>query len=272
MATNAAEDERERTPYWVALAALLFGFAAAIFFQVIVQLIGTASGASAAHPTPAMNNADNYLLDLSFVGSALYFTTVARRDGPSRLRVSTDSVADRPVGIARGRLCLLRRYGRLLGGLQRARHRQAPERSRSAPRRLGGRGSGIRVRRGADGRGVLLPRLPVRDAAPDARHRRRPRSRAVDRRGDRGRGLRPRALRFGAAGVPDPARLSRLRALHRALEDGLAVPLHGAALAQQLDRVGGERAPGLGRRRDRRSDRRLAGVDRGGDMAAIARV
>jgi uncharacterized protein len=76
MATNAGEHERERTPYWVALAALLFGFAAAIFFQVIVQLIGTASGSSAAHPTPAMNNADNYLLDLSFVGSALYFTTV----------------------------------------------------------------------------------------------------------------------------------------------------------------------------------------------------
>ena len=76
MATNTAEDERERAPYWVALAALLFGFAAAIFFQVIVQLIGTASGASAAHPTPAMNDADNYLLDLSFVGSALYFTTV----------------------------------------------------------------------------------------------------------------------------------------------------------------------------------------------------
>ena len=63
MATNTAGDERERTPYWVTLAASLFGVAAAIFFQLIVQLIGNASGASAAHPTPAMNDADNYLFD-----------------------------------------------------------------------------------------------------------------------------------------------------------------------------------------------------------------
>jgi hypothetical protein len=76
MSTDPAE-ERERPPYWIALVAVLCGFAAAILFQVIVALIGTASGVSATHQTPAMNNADNYLLDLSFVGSALYFTKVS---------------------------------------------------------------------------------------------------------------------------------------------------------------------------------------------------
>jgi hypothetical protein len=75
MSTDRA-DRPERPPYWLALAAVLFGFALAIFLQVIVQAIGSGSGVPTAHPTPAMNNADNYLLDLSFIGSALYFTTV----------------------------------------------------------------------------------------------------------------------------------------------------------------------------------------------------
>jgi len=75
MSTDQAP-QHERPLYWLALAAVLFGFAVAILFQVIVQAIGSGSGVPAAHPTPAMNNADNYILDLSFIGSALYFTTV----------------------------------------------------------------------------------------------------------------------------------------------------------------------------------------------------
>jgi uncharacterized protein len=98
-------DRQERPPYWIAVAAVLFGFAAAIFFQVIVQVIGTASGSSAAHPTPAMNNADNYLLDLSFVGSALYFTTVSRvmgrvEFGYRRIRWRTGVLAVLAAGAA----------------------------------------------------------------------------------------------------------------------------------------------------------------------------
>jgi membrane protease YdiL (CAAX protease family) len=77
MSTEPADETPERTPYWIAVAAVLFGLVAAIFFQVIIAVIGSSSGSSAAHQTPAMNNADNYLLDLSFVGSALYFTTVS---------------------------------------------------------------------------------------------------------------------------------------------------------------------------------------------------
>lgn len=74
-------EEHGSPSYWIAPAAVLCGFAAAIVFQVIVALIGSGSGASATHQTPAMNNADNYLLDLSFVGSALYFTNVGGARG-----------------------------------------------------------------------------------------------------------------------------------------------------------------------------------------------
>src|ERR1700691_5198339 len=76
MATNAPEDERERTPYWVALAAVLFGFASGLFVSILVQLVGTAFGSPAAHPTPAVNIAGDFLFDGAFVASALYFTAI----------------------------------------------------------------------------------------------------------------------------------------------------------------------------------------------------
>jgi membrane protease YdiL (CAAX protease family) len=76
MATNAVEDERERAPYWVALAAVLFGFTGGLFVSIMVQLIGTAFGSPAAHPTPAVNIAGDFLFDGAFVASALYFTAL----------------------------------------------------------------------------------------------------------------------------------------------------------------------------------------------------
>lgn len=80
-AGNVPDPSSERPPYWAAVAAVMCAIAAAIFFQIVVAVIGSANGASPAHPTPAMNNADNYLLDLCFVGSALYFVTVGRLRG-----------------------------------------------------------------------------------------------------------------------------------------------------------------------------------------------
>jgi len=77
MDNEPADGASERPSYWIAAAAVLFGLVAAIFFQIIVAVIGSSSGVSGSHQTPAMNNADNYLLDLSFVGSALYFTMVS---------------------------------------------------------------------------------------------------------------------------------------------------------------------------------------------------
>ena len=152
---------------------------------------------------------------------------------------TTESHGASASGSCAGGDGLLRRHARLFGVVQPARHRPAAQRSRGEDQHLGGDlHRAVRLCGGADGRGVLLPRLPVRHAAPHACDGRRPRARTVGGSGDRWPVVRPRALRFGSAGVPDPARLSRLRALHRALADRLALPLHGAALDQQLDRVG----------------------------------
>lgn len=71
-------DERGRPPYWLALAAVLAGFAAGLFATVVVALIGTAFGSSTAHPTPAVNIVSDFAFDACFVGAALYFTVIGR--------------------------------------------------------------------------------------------------------------------------------------------------------------------------------------------------
>ncbi|HEX3802546.1 MAG TPA: type II CAAX endopeptidase family protein [Solirubrobacteraceae bacterium] len=76
MSTHRFDDQRERAPYWIALAGVLFGFAGGLFVSIMVQLIGTAFGSPAANPTPAVNIASDFLFDGAFVGSALYFTTI----------------------------------------------------------------------------------------------------------------------------------------------------------------------------------------------------
>jgi membrane protease YdiL (CAAX protease family) len=63
-----------RAQPWTALLAILLGIAAFIFCSIVIVIVGTAFGASASHPTPAMNLASNFSLDLSFVGAALYFS------------------------------------------------------------------------------------------------------------------------------------------------------------------------------------------------------
>ena len=78
MPTARSDDARPRPPYWLALAAVLAGFAAGLFATVMVQLIGTAFGSPAAHPTPAVNIVSDFVFDAGFVGSALYFTLTGR--------------------------------------------------------------------------------------------------------------------------------------------------------------------------------------------------
>ena len=62
-------------------------------------------------------------------------------------------------------------------------------------------------------------------------------------------------------------RAKKIEALPGSLADGLAVPLHGAALDQQLTRAGDRRAP-LERRPDPRPDGRLTARDRRADGSA----
>jgi membrane protease YdiL (CAAX protease family) len=72
--TAAPEPARDVTPYWVAVAAVLLGFAGGIFVTVLVQLVGTGLGSSSTNPTPAVNIASDFLFDGAFVAAALYFT------------------------------------------------------------------------------------------------------------------------------------------------------------------------------------------------------
>jgi hypothetical protein len=76
--TPETAQERARPPYWLALAAVLAGFAAGLFATVMVQLIGTAFGSPAAHPTPAVEIVSDFVFDAGFVGAALYFTVIGR--------------------------------------------------------------------------------------------------------------------------------------------------------------------------------------------------
>jgi membrane protease YdiL (CAAX protease family) len=71
-------DERPVPPYWLALAAVMVGFAAGVLVSVLAAGIGTAFGSPAAHPTPAVNIISNYLFDAAFVAAALYFAVVGR--------------------------------------------------------------------------------------------------------------------------------------------------------------------------------------------------
>jgi membrane protease YdiL (CAAX protease family) len=66
---------------WIAPAAVLLGLCGGIFASVVVELVGTAFGSPAGHPTPAVSLLASLALDLSFVGAALWFT--ALRDTPS---------------------------------------------------------------------------------------------------------------------------------------------------------------------------------------------
>lgn len=68
----------DRPPYWLVLGALVLGLG---IYAVLSAIVVAASGSSAAHPSPAANNISNFIFDLSFVGAALYFTTVSRRMG-----------------------------------------------------------------------------------------------------------------------------------------------------------------------------------------------
>ena len=82
MATDTTGEPARETPPattpWIALAAVLTGFAAGVFVSLIVQVIGSAFGSPVAHPTPAINIIGDFLFDGAFVGAALYFTVVGR--------------------------------------------------------------------------------------------------------------------------------------------------------------------------------------------------
>src|ERR1700761_266499 len=80
MATDTSQERTRpsRPPIWIALAAVLTGFAAGLFVTLIVAAVGSAFGSPVAHPTPAVNIIGDFLFDGAFVGAALYFTIAGR--------------------------------------------------------------------------------------------------------------------------------------------------------------------------------------------------
>ncbi len=67
---------RPRPPYWIALAAVMLGFAGGLFTSIMVELIGAAFGSSTQHPTAAVNIVADFCFDGAFVASALYFSVL----------------------------------------------------------------------------------------------------------------------------------------------------------------------------------------------------
>jgi uncharacterized protein len=63
----------------MAPAAVVLGLAVGQFAVIIVEIIGHAAGSSLSHPTPAVSIISDIVVDIAFVGAALYF---ASRSGP----------------------------------------------------------------------------------------------------------------------------------------------------------------------------------------------
>jgi len=72
MPVEPEESERGKAPYWVALVAVLMGFAGGEIAGIVVEGIGGAFGSSTVNPPPAVNIVANFLLDGAFVIAALY--------------------------------------------------------------------------------------------------------------------------------------------------------------------------------------------------------
>jgi membrane protease YdiL (CAAX protease family) len=58
---------------WMAPAAIVLGLALGEVAVIFVDVIGAAAGSSFTHPSPAVNIIGNVVVDLAFVGAAVYF-------------------------------------------------------------------------------------------------------------------------------------------------------------------------------------------------------
>jgi membrane protease YdiL (CAAX protease family) len=61
---------------WIAPAAVVLGLAGGIFVTLLIEIAGSAFGASLNHPPPAVELLADLFFDLSFVAAALYFVVL----------------------------------------------------------------------------------------------------------------------------------------------------------------------------------------------------
>jgi membrane protease YdiL (CAAX protease family) len=76
MSEAPQQSERGKAPYWVALTAVLLGFAGGVMVSIIAEGVGAAFGASTTHPPAAVNIAADFLFDGAFVLAALYMSVL----------------------------------------------------------------------------------------------------------------------------------------------------------------------------------------------------
>ncbi len=202
---------------------------------ILVELVGAAGGSSLSHPSPAVSIAGDIVFDLSFVAAALYFASPRPPGRPGRLRLSAGGAVRRAVAafvLAVDRL--LRADGDLRGDLPISTART------SFPSELGVTHSTAAL----VGAAVFV--CAVAPICEEFFFRgfvfgalRRLRIRVAGR--DLGAWVAAMVtgVLFGAVHLSSapvqyliPLGLPGLRALHRALADGLPVPVHRPAQRQ----------------------------------------
>jgi uncharacterized protein len=67
----------------MAPAAVALGLAVGQFAVIIVDIVGHAGGSSLSHPTPAVSIISDVVVDLAFVGAAIYFANLRSRATPA---------------------------------------------------------------------------------------------------------------------------------------------------------------------------------------------
>jgi membrane protease YdiL (CAAX protease family) len=76
--------EGQRWKPWMAWVALIGAFAGALIGALVVGVIGVAAGSDFAHPTPAVNISATIVQDVSFIGAALLFASMAGTPRPEQ--------------------------------------------------------------------------------------------------------------------------------------------------------------------------------------------
>ena len=82
---HGAERRPDEPPWriWMAPAAVVLGLAIGQVAVILIEIIGHSAGSSFTHPTPAVSIISDVVVDLSFVGAALYFASLHGRPSPA---------------------------------------------------------------------------------------------------------------------------------------------------------------------------------------------
>ena len=112
---GAASAVADEPPWrlWMAPAAVVLGLAVGQFAAIVVEVVGHAAGSSLTHPTPAVSIISDVVFDLAFVGAALYFASLQAALDARATSAFAGSASRRGFArVRRRRRRLLRRHRR----------------------------------------------------------------------------------------------------------------------------------------------------------------